>query len=521
MSTRRFSPVVMACAAAIALVSVQVHAQTSGISLTNNASLATSMSAAGARSFEAKTSTTSSNASGSTSSTPTAGGVGTSGTGTNTASGTTGSNGTAVGTNGTGTAGGTGSSGSSTFSGTTDMANASTNQYSYNSNGQLVNTGTSSGEFMGPPSPYGTGAVAGTVVGATTGTAATGGMDWLKMVQIAAPVVAGLSGNSQIAQVAGLAGSGAQIYNAVSTGQELTAQNYANMANIALQGAALATNNTNIDKAAALGTLGTGAWNAYSALTPSTTNAAATAATGTLAGYSASGQPIYTSNVPTTAAGPAAGSAFNWNAVASIAQTTAPSLGNITGNATIGQLGQAVGLTGQVYNQTGGFSNTPNTQQLAGIVSNGASQVGYMTGNQQLQQVSQVANTTGQLAGVYNAQGQQVYAQPQQQVYNAQGQAVYAQPQQVYNAQGQQVYAQPQQQVYSSTPVQSMVTTGGFVASQPSNPTSSYQAIMASGQTDHFGRPINTGPSATEKLMTGVVSAGGSSISSAITGWLK
>ncbi len=285
---------------------------------------------------------------------------------------------------------------------------------------------------MGPPSPNGLGGLSGAIPGTVVsgGGLATNGQttpDWLRMIQVAAPVVAGITGNQNVANVASIAGSGAQIYGQYTSGQELTMQNYANMGNIALQASAMATNNTNIDKAAQISNLGTGAWNAYSAFQPATP--AANASNGVLAGYSASGQPIYQSTQQAANSG-----SVPWGAVASIASTTAPQLGYITGNQTLGQVGAVAGLAGNVYTQTNGFNNTPTTAQAAGMVATGASQVGYATGNYQWQQASQVANATGQISNVYNAGNQQQVYQ-QQPAY----QATYQQPQT-----SQQIMAQQQ-----------------------------------------------------------------------------
>lgn len=415
MQKRRLSPVFLACSAAFSLLSFQANAQT--LNLTNNSSLSKGMTPKAVRTYETNKATKGADGNGVNGQSPDAGGVAGVGTGT----GATNNNGTNGGPyngnptgNTVGTNGGTGGNGS-TINGTTTMAGASPG-YSYNSSGQLVANGSGS-EFMGPPAPgSGSEFMGPPNLGGGTNTAAAG-MDWLKMVQIAAPVVAGITGNQKIAGIASIAGSGAQIYGQYTSGQELTMQNYANMGNIALQAAAMATNNTNIDKAAQISNLGTGAWNAYSAFQPATP--AANASNGVLAGYSASGQPIYQSTQQAANSG-----SVPWGAVASIASTTAPQLGYITGNQTLGQVGAVAGLAGNVYTQTNGFNNTPTTAQAAGMVATGASQVGYATGNYQWQQASQVANATGQISNVYNAGNQQQVYQ-QQPAY----QATYQQPQ--------------------------------------------------------------------------------------------
>lgn len=283
MQKLRLAPVVLACAAFTALVG-QAHAQdTSSLNLVNNASLSSGMSTTGVRTYEQLKSAVVTNGVGGTLATPSAAiGAGISTT-TNGATNQAGANGSA--------------NGSGSTIGTTSNGNG---QYAYNSNGQLVSTGASTGGFVGPMQPNGSviGAVPGSVIGATAGTAA-GGVDWLKLVQVAAPVVASITGNQNIANVASMAGSGAQIYGQVSSGQELTMQNYANMGNIALQTAALATKNTNIDKAAQLGNIGVGAWNAYSVLSPGATTATQGVAQGqaiqgqVVQGQVVQGQPLF------------------------------------------------------------------------------------------------------------------------------------------------------------------------------------------------------------------------------------
>ena len=437
MQTRRLSPVFLACAATFSLLSFQANAQT--LNLTNNSSLSKGMTPKAVRTYETNKATKGADGNGVNGQSPDAGGVAGVGTGTGATNnngtnggpngGTNGGpyNGTNIGTNGAG--GGTGSSNNSTITGSGGdfMGPPSPNQY--NGNGGVTNTG---GDFMGPPSPNGLGGLSGAIPGTVVsgGGLATNGQttpDWLRMIQVAAPVVAGITGNQNVANVASIAGSGAQIYGQYTSGQELTMQNYANMGNIALQASAMATNNTNIDKAAQISNLGTGAWNAYSAFQPATP--AANASNGVLAGYSASGQPIYQSTQQAANSG-----SVPWGAVASIASTTAPQLGYITGNQTLGQVGAVAGLAGNVYTQTNGFNNTPTTAQAAGMVATGASQVGYATGNYQWQQASQVANATGQISNVYNAGNQQQVYQ-QQPAY----QATYQQPQT-----SQQIMAQQQ-----------------------------------------------------------------------------
>ena len=290
MSKHRFNPIFLACASAVVLLGSHVNAQTTqSVNLMNNGSLQPGMSAQGARSYEIKQYSVGPEARGQVNNTPNAGTTANVGTpqGNTTANNGTGNTGASGGTASTGNNSGSNSS----VTGTTQVANASQNQY--NGNGQIVGTGGQAtgnpavdNGFMGPMQPG---------AGATTG--ASGGADWLRIIQIAAPIVASVTGNQQIGQIAGIVGSGAQVYGALSTGQELTAQNYANIGNIALQTAALATNDPNIDRAARLGTIGLGAVNTYTALTSNRAQTGGVQVGGTPlmvpVGQTATGQVVY------------------------------------------------------------------------------------------------------------------------------------------------------------------------------------------------------------------------------------
>lgn len=178
MFTRCLNPIVLVFSAFISIYSMQVHAQSQSknINWVNNASLSSEMSATGVRTYNQLGTTLA--------------------TGKIPNAGTIGANRAIV-----------GSSGTSTINGTTQMANASNNQYALN-NGQLVSTGSANKGFAGSMQPEGY------IVGAGATTSAT---DWLKLAQVAAPIIASVTGNSQIG---GIAGSGAQIYNAISSGSE-------------------------------------------------------------------------------------------------------------------------------------------------------------------------------------------------------------------------------------------------------------------------------------------------------------
>lgn len=181
MFTRFLNPIVLVCSAFISISSMQVHAQSQSknLDLVNNASLSSGMSTTAVRTYEQFGKM------------PATGKIPNAvNTGTNRAI--------------------VGSSGTSTINGTTQMANASNNQYTLN-NGQLVITGSANKGFAGSMQPGG--------YTIDTG-ATTSDTDWLKRVQIAAPIIASVTGNSQLGQIAGIAGSGAQIYNAISSGSE-------------------------------------------------------------------------------------------------------------------------------------------------------------------------------------------------------------------------------------------------------------------------------------------------------------
>lgn len=185
MFTRFLNPIVLVCSAFISISSMQVHAQSQSksLNLVNNASLSSGMSATAVRTYDqlGKVLAT-------TGKIPNAANIGT--TGANKAI--------------------AGSSGTSTINGKTQMTNASTNEYTLN-NGQLVATGSANNDFSGSMQPG----------GYTTGTGATmSAADWLTKFQVAAPIVASATGNYQLGQVAGIAGAGAQIYNAISNGSE-------------------------------------------------------------------------------------------------------------------------------------------------------------------------------------------------------------------------------------------------------------------------------------------------------------
>ena len=507
MQTRRLSPVFLACAATFSLLSFQANAQ-NAFTLTNNQSLSQGMTPRGARSFDVPKSTTQSNQSGGTNASPSAGNSGSNGNGAGPTNGDP-NGGPYVGTNGAG--GGTGSSNNSTITGSGGdfMGPPSPNQY--NGNGQLVsNTG---GDFMGPPSPNGlgglSGAIPGTVVsgGGFGGIPGVGGLatngqttpDWLRMIQVAAPVVAGITGNQNVANVASIAGSGAQLYGQLSNGQDWTLQNYANMGNIALQTAALATNNPNIDRAAQLGNLGTGAWNAYTAMSGGSNTAGGMNAGGAaqFVGYTNTGQPVYQSAQQATQSG-----STPWGAAANVAGNIAPQLGNITGNRMIGQVGAVAGLAGNVYNQTGGFNNSPTMGQVANV----AGQLGYATGNQGLGQVGQVANAAGQINNGYR-QGQQTYnpgnsgtvnyAQPATQSTNG----VYQSPKPVYdNVTGEQVLpGTPEYQAATATPMPKPQLVDDAYSNptpmpkpQPVDASSTPKATQA--EIDRFNSPLYAKP---------------------------
>ncbi len=513
MQTRRLSPVFLACAATFSLLSFQANAQT--LSLTNNSSLSKGMTPKAVRTYETNKATKGAGGKGVSGQSPDAGGVAGVGTGTGETNnngtnggpynGTNGgpNNGTNIGTNGAG--GGTGSSNNSTITGSGGdfMGPPSPNQY--NGNGGVTNTG---GDFMGPPSPNGlgglSGAIPGTVVSGIPGVGglATNGQttpDWLRMIQVAAPVVAGITGNQNVANVASIAGSGAQLYGQLSNGQDWTLQNYANMGNIALQTAALATNNPNIDRAVQLGNLGTGAWNAYTALSGGSNTAGGMNAGGAaqFVGYTPSGQPVYQSAQQATQSG-----STPWGAVANVAGNIAPQLGNITGNRMIGQVGAVAGLAGNVYNQTGGFNNSPTMGQVANV----AGQLGYATGNQGLGQVGQVANAAGQINNGYT-QGQQTYnpgnsgtvnyAQPATQSTNG----VYQSPKPVYdNVTGEQVLpGTPEYQAATATPMPKPQLVDDAYSNptpmpkpQPVDASSTPKATQA--EIDRFNSPLYAKP---------------------------
>ena len=387
MYNRRFSPVMLACAAAISLFSAGVQAQTTGnLNLLNNSSLGKGMSAAGARTFEALSSVNSK--------------------GPNSADGTApngnnnGSTTASVGTTGT-----TGGTNGSTITGTTGGGKYDSDVDSHDLQGPNKLTGGSSGDnydLQGPNKLTGGGKYANDVdswdlqgpnklIG---GNAAAGGLDWLKIVQVGAPIVAGLTGNDKIGQVAGIVGSGAQIYGAVSTGQDLTTQNYANIGNIALQTAALATNNTRIDQAAQLGTIATGAWNTYSAVKPNGTSGSAQGQM-VQVGTTANGQAVYQSTVPTSTmqSGP------SWGTMGTIAAGIAPQVGQVLGNANIGQAGALVGNVAAAYERNNGFQAGPTgyVNQVGAFVNNGfqAGAPGFTN-----QVGAFVSNGSGQSTGV-------------------------------------------------------------------------------------------------------------------------
>ena len=348
----RFSPVALACAAVLSLMSMQVQAESAAqrpaqaklkVPELTTDKLGENMTPSAARTYDALTSATMSAL---TDVKKPAGNVGTNGAGNGTNNGT--NNGANNGGHGGGHGGANnpsavnnGSSGNSTIAGTTNIANMA-----------------GIGSAVGMP---GAGAIAG-IVGSTNGIGAAGGTDWLKVVQVAAPVIAGLSGNAKVGQIAGIVGSGANVYGQISSGQDLTAANYANIGNIVLQASAVGSKDPNLLRAAQIGNVGVGVLNTYAAMTP---NAASTAGGAmTQIGQTATGQAVYRtpSGATVVVAGVnASGQPIYQTATSSASQPSGPTWGpNAAGT-------QPARALGELLNTTNGRSYDPGSpgQQAA------------------------------------------------------------------------------------------------------------------------------------------------------------
>ena len=294
----RFSSIALACAAVLSVMSMQVQAEPAQSnfkvpSLTNE-NVSAGMTTAAVRTYDTLQSALTSALT--DVKRPESGNVGTSGNGAKSndiANGTsnngtsnngTSNNGTNVGNNGgaNNPSAVNNSSGSSTIVGTTKP---------YSGNPYISGSGAGSGSSYGYGSGTGSGYGSNAGLPSMPGGNGSGETDWLKVVQVAAPVIATLSGNAKVGQVVGIIGSGAQVYGQVSSGQELTAANYANIGNIALQAAAIGSKDPNLLRAAQIGNVSVGALNAYAAGKPNGASSAGSSMT--KIGETSSGQAIY------------------------------------------------------------------------------------------------------------------------------------------------------------------------------------------------------------------------------------
>lgn len=274
----RFSPVALACTAALSFMSLQVHAGSPAPAktavekpaqptfkvpeLTNNASLSTGMTTSAARTYDALNPAAMSAL---TAVKRPNGNVGTDGAGNGSDKNGTTTNGTTVSNNGGGNGGGNG-----------DGNNSSSPAMPK----PQVNPGLAGLKPQVNPG------VAGFPVGNDIG-----GTDWLKVVQVAAPILASATGNQKFITAAGIVGSGANVYDAVTSGRELTGANYVNITNLVVQTAAVVTKDPNLIKAAAVTNTASSVLNVYSAMTP--TKASTAGGAMTQIGKTETGQAVY------------------------------------------------------------------------------------------------------------------------------------------------------------------------------------------------------------------------------------
>ncbi len=213
------------------------------------------------------------------------------------------------------------------------------------------------------------------------------------------PIIAGASGNSNAASIAGLIGSGVSVYQQGITNPDGTFNmtGLINAGNAALQAGALLTDNDKIDKAAQLGNVGVGLYNlmgnqqnggsfasgGYNGVNYGQQNGGYGQQNGNMqaVGYNQNGQPVYLMNGQ---------------------YTTNPSFVQAS-NGTYG--GMPYGATPGIVSGATGASNMGNNNQglLGGLAQGVSSMLPSLGGLSNNQQTNGMLGVIGAAANTYNA----------------------------------------------------------------------------------------------------------------------